>query len=184
MAADPQALLDDAGSNLDPARVWDVLMTNEKPGGHGERSVAVGVLDMAVWDIVAKVAGVPLWRLLADRYRAGVADARVCVYAAGGYYQPGKDVAALLDEMRGYLDLGYRHVELEIGGASLADDMIRIEAVARLVGDALQPEFGRAYGPPLASGENLLSMQDARNLIRYGGMRPDRDWLQFDCALA
>jgi D(-)-tartrate dehydratase len=36
----------------------------------------------------------------------------------------------------------------------------------------------------MATGENLFSMQDARNLIRYGGMRPDRDWLQFDCALS
>src|SRR6202163_960580 len=39
-AADSRALLNDAGDNLDPARVWDVLMRNEKPGGHGERSVA------------------------------------------------------------------------------------------------------------------------------------------------
>ena len=36
----------------------------------------------------------------------------------------------------------------------------------------------------MATGENLFSMQDARNLIRYGGMRPDRDLLQFDCALS
>ncbi len=61
-------------------------MRNEKPGGHGERSVAVGVVDMAVWDAVAKIAGVPLYRLLADRYRGGAADTKVFVYAAGGYY--------------------------------------------------------------------------------------------------
>jgi L-alanine-DL-glutamate epimerase-like enolase superfamily enzyme len=36
----------------------------------------------------------------------------------------------------------------------------------------------------MATGENLFSHQDARNLLRYGGMRPDRDWLQFDCALS
>ena len=78
-------------------------MTGEKPGGHGERSVAVGILDMAVWDAVAKIAGQPLWRLLADRYRGGEADERVWVYAAGGYYEPGKDLRALQDEMRGYL---------------------------------------------------------------------------------
>jgi L-alanine-DL-glutamate epimerase-like enolase superfamily enzyme len=36
----------------------------------------------------------------------------------------------------------------------------------------------------MATGENLFSMQDARNLVRYGGMRSDRDWLQFDCALS
>jgi len=57
--------------NLDPDKVWATLMSNEKPGGHGERSVAVGVLDMALWDAVAKAEGVTLWRLLADRVCGG-----------------------------------------------------------------------------------------------------------------
>src|SRR3546814_11934580 len=72
--ADPDSLVDAAHDNLDPFAIWKTVMQNEKPGGHGERSVAVGTLDMAVWDAVAKLAGVPLWRLLADRYRGGVAD--------------------------------------------------------------------------------------------------------------
>ena len=53
-AAAPNALTDEGGENLDPVRAWNVLMRNEKPGGHGERSVAVGVIDMAVWDAAAK----------------------------------------------------------------------------------------------------------------------------------
>ena len=48
----------------------------------------------------------------------------------------------------------------------------------------LQARLGESYAGPLATGENLFSMQDARNLIRHGGMRKDRDWLQFDCALS
>src|SRR5438128_3501037 len=40
LAADPESLLDDAGTNLDPNRVWAATMSNEQPGGHGERSVA------------------------------------------------------------------------------------------------------------------------------------------------
>jgi L-alanine-DL-glutamate epimerase-like enolase superfamily enzyme len=48
----------------------------------------------------------------------------------------------------------------------------------------LQAKLGKVYQGPMATGENLFSMQDARNLIRHGGMRPDRDWLQFDCALS
>src|SRR5690606_23289445 len=95
MEARPDSLIDEKNANLDPFRIWATLMQNEKPGGHGERSVAVGTLDMAVWDAVAKIAGVPLWRLLADRYRDGVADEKVWVYAAGGYYYPGKDLKAL-----------------------------------------------------------------------------------------
>ena len=47
-----------------------------------------------------------------------------------------------------------------------------------------RPSWRKHYADPMATGENLFSMQDARNLIRYGGMRPDRDWLQFDCALS
>ena len=49
---------------------------------------------------------------------------------------------------------------------------------------ALQAELSKVYPGPMATGENLFSHQDARNLVRYGGMRPDRDWLQFDCALS
>src|SRR5215217_9116904 len=95
LEADPKSLRDDARDNIDPAKVWTAMMTNEKPGGHGERSVAVGTVDMAVWDAVAKIEGKPLWRLLADRYRGGNADERVWVYAAGGYTHPGKGLDAL-----------------------------------------------------------------------------------------
>ena len=110
--ADPATLLNDAGDNLDPDRVWSTLMKNEKPGGHGERSVAVGTIDMAVWDAAAKIAGKPLFRLLAERH-GRQADPRVFVYAAGGYYYPGKDLSALRAEMRGYLDRGLQRGEDE-----------------------------------------------------------------------
>ena len=76
--AKPEALLDEEGL-IDPAKCWAAMMANEKPGGHGERSVAVGVLDMALWDAVAKAKRVPLWKLLADRYNGGQADAKAWV---------------------------------------------------------------------------------------------------------
>ena len=222
--ADAAALLDSTSDNLDPDRVWSVMMANEKPGGHGERSVAVGTLDMAIWDAVAKIADKPLFRLLSDRH--GVqANPRVFVYAAGGYYYPGKGNDALRAEMRGYLERGYTVVKMKIGGASLAEDRTRIEAVLREIGSSaqlavdangrfdletavayakllrdyplfwyeeagdpldfhLQATLAEFYPGPMATGENLFSHQDARNLLRYGGMRPDRDWLQFDCALS
>lgn len=225
MDADPDSVIDDTGTNLDPHKLWAHMMANEKPGGHGERSVAVGVLDMAIWDAVAKIEDKPLYRLLAERYNGGQADERVFVYAAGGYYYPGNNLKALQDEMKRYLDLGYTVVKMKIGGESLADDLRRIEAVIELVGEGsrvavdangrfdldtsiqyaralapyklfwyeeagdpldfeLQSELARHYEAAMATGENLFSMQDARNLIRYGGMRRDRDWLQFDCALS
>ena len=225
MQAPPASLINDEGTNLDPHRIWATAMANEKPGGHGERSVAVGVLDMAVWDAVATIEGKPLYRLLGERYNDGKVDDKVFVYAAGGYYYPGKNLTALQDEMRKYLDLGYSVVKMKIGGESLADDLARIEAVIKVVGSAknvavdangrfdldtaveyakalapyglfwyeeagdpldfaIQAELANHYDGPMATGENLFSMQDARNLIRYGGMRSDRDWLQFDCALS
>src|ERR687897_3955742 len=67
LEADSTSLVNDAGDNLDPDRVWKAMMQNEKPGGHGERSVAVGTIDMAIWDAVAKIEGKPLFRLLAER---------------------------------------------------------------------------------------------------------------------
>jgi D(-)-tartrate dehydratase len=102
LEADPESLRTRSGDNLDPDRIWAAMMRDEKPGGHGERSVAVGTIDMAVWDAVAKIAGRPLFRLLAERH-GREADPHVFVYAAGGYYAPGKGTGALRAEMRGYL---------------------------------------------------------------------------------
>jgi L-alanine-DL-glutamate epimerase-like enolase superfamily enzyme len=226
LEVNPKSLLSANGDNLDPHRVWDAMFVNEKPGGHGERSVAIGTIDMAVWDAVAKIAGRPLFRMLAERYGNGAAaDPRIFVYAAGGYYYPDKGIEALKDEMKGYLDRGYTVVKIKIGGAPLVEDLKRIEGVLSILGhgqslavDAngrfdgrtamdyakalsaydlfwfeeagdpldyeLQAELGRCYKKPMATGENLFSMQDARNLIRYGGLRKDVDWLQFDCALS
>src|SRR3569833_1618777 len=133
LEADPKSLLNASGDNLDPDKVWAAMMTNEKPGGHGERSVAVGTIDMAVWDAVAKIAGKPLFRLFVVCHGI-TADPRDFVYAAGGYYYPGKDDSALCAEMRSYLDRGYSVVKMKIGGESLADDQRRIEAVLHEIG--------------------------------------------------
>jgi len=225
LEADPGSLVDPDRDNLDPQRIWQCLMSNEKPGGHGERSVAVGTLDMAVWDAVAKIEEQPLFQLLAERYGDGRPNRKVFVYAAGGYYYPGKGLAALQEEMRSYTQRGYTVVKMKIGGAPLEDDRERIEAVLKVLGTgqrlavdangrfdlptavayadmledyglfwyeeagdpldfALQAELANHYPQSMATGENLFSMADARNLIRYGGLRPDRDWLQFDCALS
>ena len=224
LAADQEDLL--SGGELSPAKAWDVMMRNEKPGGHGERSVAVGVVDMALHDLAAKIAGVPLYRWISDRYGDGDPDPDVFVYAAGGYYAPGKGLTQLQDEIKGFLDSGYNVVKMKIGGAGLAEDLKRIEAVidvlggdgSRLavdvngkfdletaleygkaiepfglfwyeeVGDpldyALNASLAERYPGAIATGENLFSARDTLNLLRYGGMRPDRDYIQVDPALS
>lgn len=224
VAADPDSLTDGTGENFDPFRVWDAMMADEKPGGHGERSGAVGVLDMAVWDAVAKIEGMPLWRLLSRRFDGGERDEAVAVYASGGHYAAG-GIAALKDEVRRCLDLGHTRVKIKVGAGSLAEDAARIEAALSVLGagERLAVDANAAFGPddarafaealapyglawieevgdpldfelqrevcagydgPVATGENLFSVADARNLIRYAGLRPDRDILQFDIALS
>ncbi|MBV9732795.1 MAG: mandelate racemase, partial [Verrucomicrobia bacterium] len=135
LEANPETLVDHQHNNLDPAKIWDRMMTNEKPGGHGERSVAVGTIDMAVWDAVAKIAEKPLFELLVERYGNGTANPKIFVYAAGGYYYPGKGLNELKAEMRSYLERGYSVVKMKIGGASLEEDLGRIEAVLEELSD-------------------------------------------------
>jgi D(-)-tartrate dehydratase len=225
LAAEPEKLVDRDNDNLDPSAVWKAFMANEKPGGHGDRAHAAGALDMAVWDAVAKIAEKPLWRLLSERFNRGRADATVLVYPGGGYYYPGKELEGLRAEMRGYQEQGYKVVKMKIGGADLALDRKRIEAVievagagsnvavdangrfdlatASAYGEAIEPyelfwyeepgdpldyrlnaALAEHYSGALATGENLFSAIDGTNLLRYGGLRPDHDWVQIDPALA
>lgn len=210
--------------NIDPFRVWSIVMQDEKPGGHGERPATVGLIDAAVWDLVAKIDDEPLWRVLAERFRAGDAARRVPNYASGGHYKPGDDVGQLRDELRRYHDLGYRRMKIKVGGAPLEQDRRRIEAALAIAGAgnlavdcngtlspdaahalfralqeyglawieepvdpldyALHAELAGAWTMPIGTGENIFSFADTRNLLRHGGLRGDRDWLQMDVSLS
>jgi D(-)-tartrate dehydratase len=222
LAADPHSLLDETADNLDPARILAAMMQREKSGGHSERSIAIGTIEVAIWDAVAKIAGKPLHRLLAERYNGGRIARKVFCYVGGGWYRPGQTVTDLQDEMRRHLDAGYTMVKMKVGGLPLGEDVRRVEAVksilprgAELAVDA-NSKFGRdealayakalapfqlrwfeepcdpldfallaeiagSYEPPLSTGENLFSTQDVENLVRFGGLRPERrDVIQID----
>ena len=224
VVADPKKY-SDGNANFDPHRAWAVMMKDEKPGGHGERSGAVGLLDAALWDLAAKAAGEPLWRFLAKRHGAAGATGKIAVYASGGHYRPANDIAGLCDDIRRAIGKGHTRFKIKIGGAGIADDVKRIEAAFGVLErgmslavdgngtfdrdktirylEALKPyplawieepvhpldfELTRdiaALSPiPIATGENLFSRDDARNLLRYGGLRKDRDILQFDISLS
>jgi L-alanine-DL-glutamate epimerase-like enolase superfamily enzyme len=222
LAADPNSLLDDTGENFDPAKILAVMMQREKSGGHSERSVGIGTIEVAVWDAVAKIAGKPLHRLLAERYNNGKAATKVFCYVGGGWYFPGQTVKDLQDEMRRHLDAGYTMVKMKVGGAPLAEDVRRVDAVKSILPNgtelavdanskvqrdealayakALAPfglrwfeepcdpldyatlaDIAKAYAPPLSTGENLFSTQDVENLVRFGGLKPERrDVIQVD----
>ncbi len=221
LKAPPDSLLDDSGK-LAPDKCLSVMNRNEKSGGHSERSVGIGTIEVAVWDALAKIADKPLHALLAERFNDGKVADKVFCYVGGGWYAPGKTTRDLQDEMRGHLDAGYTMVKMKVGGMPLADDLSRVEAVksilprgALLAVDAnskferaealayakglapfalrwfeepcdpldfaLLSEIAAVYAPPLSTGENLFSTQDVENLVRFGGLKPERnDVIQID----
>lgn len=225
LAAQPAELLTDDGAAFDPARALKAMMRNEKPGGHGDRAAAVGALELALWDLNAKLRDEPACRTIARHFGRTAADG-VHVYAAGGYYYPGEDnVRRLADELEGYRDLGFSAFKIKIGGAPMPEDIERVQAALEIarggghlavdangrfdlptaiayaewlqplrlrwyeeVGDPLDFELNRqvieCYGGPVATGENLFSTADVRNLLRFGGMRPGIDVFQMDAGLA
>ncbi len=219
--ADPASLVDAAGDNLDPEKLLAAMMQREKPGGHTERSVAIGTIEVAVWDAVAKIAGKPLHRVLSERYNGGRRIEKIPCYVGGGWYHPGKGIAELLDEIRLRLDEGYRTMKIKVGGAPIPEDVKRVEAALKVVGSsanlavdanagfdreralayaralapynlrwfeeptdplgyALLAEVAACYAAPIGTGENLFSTQDVENLVRFGGLRADRDIIQTD----
>jgi L-alanine-DL-glutamate epimerase-like enolase superfamily enzyme len=223
LVAAPETLLDPSGA-FDPDRVVRTLLRDEKPGGHGDRCAAVAALELAVWDLNAKLADEPAHVTIARRFRRRGRSA-VPVYAAGGYYYPQDSLDRLRDELKGYQAMGFETFKMKIGGAPLATDLARIEAALAVAGDgrrlsvdangrfdlataqayaaAISPfglrwyeEIGdpldydlnrrvtERYAFPVATGENLFSLADVRNLAWYGGMRPGMDIFQMDPALS
>ena len=132
-AAAPDTLLDASGSNFDPAKVLACMMQREKSGGHTERSIAIGTIEVALWDAVAKIEGKPLHRVLAERFNGGKVADKVFCYVGGGWYTPGQTFKDVQDEMRRHLDAGYTMVKMKVGGLPLAEDMKRVEAVKSIL---------------------------------------------------
>ena len=223
LAASRAELVHEGGPFIDPRKAVAIMMKGEKPGGHGERCVAVGALDMALWDIVGKASVLPLWHILAQEFQGSAGDASVRVYGAGGYPFLENDIAQLRDEMQHLKELGFTSAKIKIGAHSLTADVHRIEtalsifggsqhlavdamnayttATAFKVATALKPyklrwfedicdpldfdthrEICQVYESPISVGEATFSYPDARNLIKYSGLRPAHDVLTFDPA--
>jgi L-alanine-DL-glutamate epimerase-like enolase superfamily enzyme len=221
LGTDPEALVDTTGRNLDPEKILACMMQREKPGGHTERSIAIGTIEVACWDAVAKIEDKPLHRVLAERYNAGRVQDKVQCYVGGGWYHAGKGIEHLQQEIRRRLGEGYTTMKIKVGGAPMSEDVARVEAALAVVRDgsrlavdangafdreralayarALEPfglrwfeeptdpldfaslaEVARQYTSPIGTGENLFSTQDVENLVRFAGLRADRDILQID----
>lgn len=152
LGANPEDLMRDDQACIDPLKAWTVMMNGEKPGGHGERCVAVGALDMAIWDVAAKAVDQPLHQFLSDTFNGSISDVDVPVYAGGGYYFPDNDHTRLKDEAQYFTELGFRSVKIKIGSTALADDVRRIETVLAVVGNGelLAVDAMNSYTPKLA----------------------------------
>ena len=164
LAASPDALLDDSG-RIDPAAVLAHALADEKPGGHGDRAAAAAALELACWDLNAKLDDEPAYATIARRFGREPAPT-VAVYAAGGYYyphHPRRGLDELREEMRGYRELGYDAVKMKIGGASPSEDLARIEAVIDVVGDA-----GRVAVDANGRFDRSAATQWAAALAHYG----------------
>ncbi len=110
-------------------RIWDQMYRhNRKPVAKGEYIRAMGAVDLAVWDIVGKALGLPVYKVL------GVYREEIPVYAAGGYYEEGKTVAGLVREMEGYVMEGFHAVKMKVGGESFDVDVERVKAVREALG--------------------------------------------------
>ena len=91
-------------------------------------SGAISAIDIAIWDIVAKAVGRPLYQVL-----GGYTD-EVRAYIAGGYYEDGKGLSELQEEMLGYVEQGANAVKMKIGAVPLREDEIRVRAVREAIG--------------------------------------------------
>lgn len=113
-------------------------LTSPQPGGHalprGPRPqilAAIGGIDMALWDILGKAAGLPVFRLL------GAENRPVPVYATGGYYVEGQPLTACADELAGFVARGFRAVKLKTGAASIPDEVTRVRATREAIGPGI-----------------------------------------------
>jgi L-alanine-DL-glutamate epimerase-like enolase superfamily enzyme len=226
MNADESQVYNNEHTNIDPVKINALLKKNEKPGGHGDRAHAIGALDMALWDTYAKIEDKPLYQVIGEKFNNGTYDNKIYTYAAGGYYYESDGIYRLKEELKSYLDKGFRDVKIKIGGCDLATDLKRIEAALSVVGnngkrlmvdangrfdllralryaealagyhlkwyeEPLDPlDFrGHAalceyYPEPIATGENLFSLQDLKNLLYFSGLRTNIDFIQMDPPLS
>ncbi len=113
-------------------RIWDRMYRhNRKPVAKGDYIAAMGSIDMAIWDLIGKALGLPVYKVL------GVHNEKIRVYAAGGYYRDDKTIDDLVEEMAGYVREGFRAVKMKVGGEPFAVDVDRVRAVR----DALGPDI-------------------------------------------
>tara|TARA_Y100000768_G_C23963267_1_gene676539 strand:+ start:729 stop:1883 length:1155 start_codon:yes stop_codon:yes gene_type:complete len=128
-------LLDDDGC-IDTMKALHVMLVGEKPGGDMERSVPIGTIETALWDAIAKSKNLPLYKLLSIKFPNYTSTNKMFCYVGGGYYDVGKTIDDLKDEIKRNFDNGYRLMKIKIGGAPIKEDIKRVEAAIEATGSA------------------------------------------------
>jgi len=174
LEANPASLVDDDGANFDPARNTAAMMSNEKPGGgyydpdkglDGLKAEMQGYRDAGYTLMKMKIGGAPLYE--------DMARIEAALEIAGAGENLAVDANAGLDAETA---LGYAKALEPYGLAWFEEPLDPLDYQAHA-------DLTQAFDGPIATGENLFSLIDAKNLLRHGGLRPDRDWLQFDPSL-
>jgi L-alanine-DL-glutamate epimerase-like enolase superfamily enzyme len=225
LEAAPETLIDQTSGLFSPEKVLACILKNEKPGGHGDRAQAASAIELAIWEVNARLNDEPVSATIARHYGRAGRDQDVQVYAAGGYYYDGVSDRALQEEIANYQNLGFTKFKMKIGGANLTEDIKRIEAAITQAGSAqnlavdangrfnlkqalaygkaieayklwwyeeagdpldfeLNALLSKEYRCALATGENLFSHQDVKNLVLFGGVRANLDIFQMDPGLS
>ncbi|HTU55883.1 MAG TPA: mandelate racemase/muconate lactonizing enzyme family protein [Acetobacteraceae bacterium] len=111
-------------------RLWNKMWVPKIIGRRGLTTRAISSIDIGLWDIRAKLARLPLYKLLGG-YRDSVPT-----YVAGGYYEEGKGLKELAQEMEANIQLGARAVKMKVGAVPIAEDAERV----RVARDAIGPD--------------------------------------------
>lgn len=137
---------------FDVERIWSTLYKNTiMHGRRGAIIAGMSGIDIALWDIKGKATNKPIYKLL------GGARDRVMPYASQGFYREGKDVSYYGQEAEKAMKAGYKAVKLKIGKLSISEDMKRVKAIRRAIGDDILL---------LVDGNSSYSVKDAIKVAR------------------
>lgn len=118
---------------LESERLWaEMYRQSIQAGRRGAALRAMSAIDIALWDLRGKAAGMPVMQLL------GVHSTRMRCYATGGYYREGQTVDELVAEMQGYVAHGFAAVKLKVGRLAAREDAARLRAVRKALGDDVE----------------------------------------------